>query len=231
MADQSSPPGNRSGSDDLSDQFHPAYEFLNNADVDDDDDDMVFDPETGAANPLIYFDVDVGVADDDDDDVDYEVEAGDDDDDDDEEEDERPYVIGGGSAADDERILTMGAIIAQQTAHEDEEEEGDEEEEEEEGEDPRQSEGTSISHRFGFRLITDSRQQGQECYDSSTPEVSKHSSDRTVYSLVVLISSAEEEEEGAMMTKTMGSVTDLLDLIGDDVRRVTPLQKCPARME
>ncbi|PCH02162.1 hypothetical protein PENOC_044640 [Penicillium occitanis (nom. inval.)] len=140
MADQSSPPGNRSGSDDLSDQFHPAYEFLNSADVDNDDD-MVLDTETGAANPLIYFDVDVGVADDDDDDdVDYEVEEGDDDDDDDEEEDERPYVIGGGSASDDERILTMGAIIAQQTAHEDEEEEGDEEEEEGEEEDPRQSE-------------------------------------------------------------------------------------------
>lgn len=131
MADQSSPPGNRSGSDDLSDQFHPAYEFLNDADVDDDDD-MVFDPETGAANPLILFDVDVGEADDDD--VDYEVEE-DDDEDDDEEEDEQPYVIGGGSAADDERILTMGAIIAQQTAHEDEEEE--------EEEDPIQSEGTS----------------------------------------------------------------------------------------
>jgi hypothetical protein len=226
MADQSSPPGNRSGSDDLSDQFHPAYEFLNSADVDNDDD-MVLDTETGAANPLIYFDVDVGVADDDDDDdVDYEVEEGDDDDDDDEEEDERPYVIGGGSASDDERILTMGAIIAQQTAHEDEEEEGDEEE------DPRQSEGTSISHRFGFKLIADSQQQGQHCYDSSTPEVSKHSSDRTVYSLVALISSAEgEEEEGVMMTKTMGSVTDLLDLIGDDVRCDTLLQRCPARME
>ncbi|EEA19496.1 hypothetical protein TMatcc_009633 [Talaromyces marneffei ATCC 18224] len=108
MADQGSPPGNRSGSDDLSDQFHPAYEFLNNAD-EDDDDDMDFDPETGASNPLIYFDVDAGDADDDD--VDYEVE-----------EDEGPYVIGGG-ADDDERILTMGAILAQQTAAEDEEEE------------------------------------------------------------------------------------------------------------
>lgn len=140
MADQSSPPGNRSGSDDLSDQFHPAHEFLNNANAEDDDDEIDFDPETGAANPLIYFDVEVGEADDDDD-VDYEVEEDDDDDDDDDEEEgeeeEGPYVIGRGSAEDDERILTMGALIAQQTADQ------DEEEDEEEEEDPRPSEGTT----------------------------------------------------------------------------------------
>lgn len=153
MADQSSPPGNHSGSDDLLEQFHPAFEFLTNADVDDDD--MDFDPETGATNPLIYFDV--GVADDDDvDDVDYEVEEDEDDDDDYEDEDEGPIVVGRGSAEDDERILTMGAMIAQQTADQEEDEEDqEEEEEEEEEEDPRQSEGTipSVPHRSKCLLI------------------------------------------------------------------------------
>lgn len=154
MADQSSPPSNRSGSDDLSEQFHPAFEFLNNADVDDDD--MDFDPETVGTNPMIYFDV--GVADDDDDDVndvDYEVEEDEDNDDDYEDEDEGPIVVGRGSAEDDERILTMGAIIAQQTADEDEEEEDEGEEEEEEGggEDPQQSEGSTSSVPHGSECV------------------------------------------------------------------------------
>ncbi|EED13777.1 WD repeat protein [Talaromyces stipitatus ATCC 10500] len=84
MADRSSPPSHRSGSDDLSDEFHPAFEYFNNDEYDDNDD-MDYEPPRGLEH--LFFDLaeeDVN----DDDDENYEEEEPEESEDDDEEEDE-----------------------------------------------------------------------------------------------------------------------------------------------
>jgi DDB1- and CUL4-associated factor 11 len=72
MADQSSPPVHGPGSDDVSDDFHPANEWLDGED--EDDDDMDYDPETDLTNPMLFFDADDGEDDDDDEEDDEEEE-------------------------------------------------------------------------------------------------------------------------------------------------------------
>lgn len=79
MADQSSPPGHTTGSDDVSESFHPAHEWLLHAGDDEDEEDSDYDPETDLTNPMLYFDADEG---------DEDEEDEDDDDDDDEEEED-----------------------------------------------------------------------------------------------------------------------------------------------
>lgn len=58
MADRSPRPGHGRGSEDLSDDFHPANEWLE--DEDDDENDMDYEPGSEHRDAMLFFDADDG---------------------------------------------------------------------------------------------------------------------------------------------------------------------------